>query len=869
MGLRHPSRRAWISSIGFTVLATAASARPVAAPGSTNDGAWQQLTPPPWLIWHTSIYDPVRDRMLLFAGIDGLARQAELWALSFTGDPAWRLLQAPGAAPPPIAFQGGVYDPVRDRMLVIGGSTASGATPVRSNQVWALSLSGDPEWSLVATEGVPPVPRTCREVVYDPIADRVLLFGGSTATGQENDLWSLSLAGAPAWSPITPAGTPPSPRLNSSVVFDPLRNRVLVFGGNAAGTYVDETWELTLAGDPEWRQLSPGGPRPTGRHGQSAFYDPAGDRMIMLNGATVVDGDGIGLQDSWSLSLGGDPAWSPLAASGPAHPGGVGGSAVYDATRQRAVFFGGWLGNTSGVSQAVWTLALGASPTWNKISEPQGPKATGRRGHSAVYDPVRHRMIVFGGWAQWVGEPNPYFNDLWALDLDPPYSWTPIQAAGTPPTARWGHTAVYDPVRDRMIVFGGAGPSKHGDLWELTLSPAPAWHPLAAAGVPPAARSEHTAIYDPAGDRMLVFGGVSANYSADVWELSLASTPAWRLLPVSGPGPRAGHTAIYDPAGARMIVFGGYNGAALGDLWQLELAGTPRWAPLAFEGAPPTGREYHAAVYDSRRHRMLVLAGLAANDLFFADLVELSLGGTSQWRALAPSSAPLRQFGLSAVYDPARDGLWTYGGSGAGNNVVRAYWANGGPTTPVWIEDFTLLPVDGGVEVRWRVAGPARAEEFRLTGSDGATSWTVPVAWREGGSFAGADHSARTKGGGDLRYTLAWNDPGEGWVVLAEQTWARDTGSVLERLLAPWPNPTRGGVAIPFVLGHTQAVQVTIEDVAGRVVRQVYAGRMAAGTARLSWSGADDSGRRVASGVYFVRLATRGGTQTRKLVLAR
>lgn len=868
MGHRHWSWIARIAFVGVTALAVVPSPA-IAAPAGTDDGVWQQLAPPPWLIWHTSIYDPVRDRMILFAGFDGLTRQAELWELSFSGDPEWRLLRTAGAAPPPLSFHGAVYDPLRDRMLVIGGSLSSGATPVRSNQVWALSLSGDPQWSLVAATGVPPVPRTCREIVYDSIADRVLLFGGTTATGQQNDLWSLSLAGTPAWSPLTPAGIPPSPRSISSFVFDPVRNRVLVFGGSSTTAYVDETWELALTGSPEWRLLSTSGARPAGRNGHSAFYDPEGDRMIILNGATLVDGDPVGLQDAWCLSLGPDPVWSPLAASGLAAPGGSGGSVVYDSNRRRAVCYGGWVGNTSSVSQTVWVLTLDSAPTWSKIAEPQGPKATGRRGHSAVFDPVRHRMIVFGGLINWVGEPSPLVNDLWALDLDPPYAWTPIQASGTPPAARWGHAAVYDPIRDRMIVFGGAGASRLGDLWELTLSPAPAWHPLAATGIPPAARTQHTAIYDPVGDRMLVFGGLTVNYTADVWELSLGSTPTWHLMPVIGPGPRAGHTAVHDPAGARMIVFGGYNGTVFGDLWALELAGTPHWTPLTPGGPPPAGRQYHVAVCDPRRQRMLLLGGLGQGDVMLGDLVELRLDGTPQWRNLVASDAPLPQFGLSAIYDPTRDGMWTYGGTGSGNNVVRAYWPSGGPTTPVWVEDFALTAMDGGVEIRWRTAEPARTEEFRLAGSDAATSWTVPIAMSEGRSFVGEDRFAPDQGSGDRQYTLAWNDPSRGWVVLAEKTWSRGDRVAPVLLLAPRPNPARGQVEIPFVLGGPQPIQVVIEDVAGRVVRQLRAASMPAGTRRLSWNGDDSNGRKVASGVYFVRLVTRGGAQTRKLVIAR
>jgi flagellar hook assembly protein FlgD len=56
-------------------------------------------------------------------------------------------------------------------------------------------------------------------------------------------------------------------------------------------------------------------------------------------------------------------------------------------------------------------------------------------------------------------------------------------------------------------------------------------------------------------------------------------------------------------------------------------------------------------------------------------------------------------------------------------------------------------------------------------------------------------------------------------------------------------------------LGISQAgrVQVSIYDVAGRKVRNLADRVFPAGEAVLQWDGADDSGTKVARGVYFVR----------------
>src|SRR6185503_18478038 len=128
-------------------------------------------------------------------------------------------------------------------------------------------------------------------------------------------------------------------------------------------------------------------------------------------------------------------------------------------------------------------------------------------------------------------------------------------------SGRWGHGAVYDPVRERMIVFGGYGRfwPPGNDLWELALTGPPVWTRLAPTGTRPSGRLQHSLIYDPVGDRLILFGGQDAsNYLNDLWELSLAGPLHWTPIEAQGtlPHGRSQHVAVYDPDGARMIAFG-------------------------------------------------------------------------------------------------------------------------------------------------------------------------------------------------------------------------------------------------------------------------------------------------------------------------
>jgi len=92
------------------------------------------------------------------------------------------------------------------------------------------------------------------------------------------------------------------------------------------------------------------------------------------------------------------------------------------------------------------------------------------------------------------------------------------------------------------------------------------------------------------------------------------------------------------------------------------------------------------------------------------------------------------------------------------------------------------------------------------------------------------------------------------------------------RLAGPFPNPVREGAAIRFSTPAGEAATVGIYDVAGRRVTVLDAGGGAFADRELWWDGTDAAGRRVASGVYFVRLEPESSARpvsTRKLVLLR
>jgi len=99
---------------------------------------------------------------------------------------------------------------------------------------------------------------------------------------------------------------------------------------------------------------------------------------------------------------------------------------------------------------------------------------------------------------------------------------------------------------------------------------------------------------------------------------------------------------------------------------------------------------------------------------------------------------------------------------------------------------------------------------------------------------------------------------------------APDAHSVTDgvRLVAT-PNPFFGGSGVSFTLAERGVVDLAVYDLGGRRVKTLGSGDMAAGIHRFDWSGADDHGRPVAAGVYFVRLVTARTDERTKLVKLR
>ncbi|UCG43040.1 MAG: hypothetical protein JSU73_00030, partial [candidate division WOR-3 bacterium] len=87
--------------------------------------------------------------------------------------------------------------------------------------------------------------------------------------------------------------------------------------------------------------------------------------------------------------------------------------------------------------------------------------------------------------------------------------------------------------------------------------------------------------------------------------------------------------------------------------------------------------------------------------------------------------------------------------------------------------------------------------------------------------------------------------------------------------LVPLGSPFLSSTSIRYSVRGSGTVELAVFDNAGRRVRDLVSGRHTPGAYRVTWDGTDDSGRSLASGVYWLRLADGEETASAKTVKMR
>src|SRR5206468_10952676 len=188
--------------------------------------------------------------------------------------------------------------------------------------------------------------------------------------------------------------------------------------------------------------------------------------------------------------------------------------------------------------------------------------------------------------------------------------------------------------------------------------------------ISPSPRSYLAMTYDPASDKIIMFGGFDGTtYLNDTWTFDgVTWTEVARVTP---PPARAAAQMAYDGVTHQVVLFGGYDGRNyLGDTWLWD-GTTSQWtqAAPAHHPTPVTG----PMLFPDPNGRVDLFGG------FDGHFYQLTMWqwSRSDWRRLSPATVPYARSSAAVATNPMIDQVVLFGGLGDVNpNNTWTYRGN-------------------------------------------------------------------------------------------------------------------------------------------------------------------------------------------------
>ena len=250
---------------------------------------------------------------------------------------------------------------------------------------------------------------------------------------------------------------------------------------------------------------------------------------------------------------------------------------VYDPIRRHVVLFGGVDGDGNLLDE-TWTYN---GTDWTQLFPVVSPEPRGAT--ALAYDATNGGVLLFGGRPEWVGSDN---NDTWLLKNG---AWTELATGAVPrPDPRAGHSMVYHPGIDRVVVQGGRARNVAGPLYDTWQWDGSDWSEI--VGTPPS--TEGTLLHDPIQNHLVLVGSTPGAGMA-VWD------GTWTDVTMP-PGLPAHASLVFDAARGRLTALAGEQFLDGDTIATWALVGS------AFEEqvAPYEAFANQRFIFDSRRHRI-------------------------------------------------------------------------------------------------------------------------------------------------------------------------------------------------------------------------------------------------------------------------
>jgi N-acetylneuraminic acid mutarotase len=286
---------------------------------------------------HTLVYDISNSRIILYGGViksEGMS----VWHINDTwsyygNNQTWvpiKTISSPGL----IAHHATTYDSVNRKIICFGGLTESGDV---LNSTWIFDCDTN-EWSK-SSPSLEPSPRADSSMYYDSNNGKIILFGGHGSVGDSisylNDLWVYDVNNN-TWTRRESVNSPEA-RYGHRVVYDSLTCQAILFGGRTARGVRDEVWTYDYSNN-SW-QLIDQGLKPGGRYWHTMAYNTNNHQVIMFGGRESEYISTALLSDTWIYDIM-QNEWKQVTSSS-IPPASTSACSVYDPVINQVVLFGG------------------------------------------------------------------------------------------------------------------------------------------------------------------------------------------------------------------------------------------------------------------------------------------------------------------------------------------------------------------------------------------------------------------------------------------------------------------------------------------------------------------------------------------------